>query len=58
VDPEQIDLNAMVRLAPEVLMRPRWLRDFAKTRKLPDLSTRTASTRTASPTSAGVCISA
>ena len=37
--PEQIDLNAMVRLAPEVLMRPRWLREFAKTRKLPDLST-------------------
>jgi heme/flavin dehydrogenase (mycofactocin system) len=37
--PEQIDLNAMVRLAPEVIARPRWLRDFARTRKLPDLST-------------------
>ena len=37
--PEQIDLNAMVRLAPEVIVRPRWLAEFAKTRKLPDLST-------------------
>ena len=37
--PDKIDLKAMVKLAPEVLVRPRWLWQFAKTFKLPDLST-------------------
>jgi heme/flavin dehydrogenase (mycofactocin system) len=36
--PEQIDLKAMVKLAPEVALRPRWLSEFARTGKLPDLS--------------------
>ena len=35
--PEKMDLKAMVRFAPEGLMRPRWLLDFAKTGKVPDL---------------------
>ena len=35
--PEKIDLKTMVRFAPEVLRRPRWLLDFAKTGTLPDL---------------------
>jgi heme/flavin dehydrogenase (mycofactocin system) len=37
--PEKMDLKAMVRFAPEALMRPRWLRDFARTGKVPDLTT-------------------
>jgi L-lactate dehydrogenase (cytochrome)/glycolate oxidase len=37
--PDKIDLKAMVKLAPEVLVRPRWLWQFAKTFKFPDLST-------------------
>jgi heme/flavin dehydrogenase (mycofactocin system) len=28
--PETLDLKAMVKLAPEVIVRPRWLRDFAR----------------------------
>jgi pre-mycofactocin synthase len=38
VIPENLDLKAMARLAPEVLARPRWLYDFAKSGKLPDLT--------------------
>jgi L-lactate dehydrogenase (cytochrome)/glycolate oxidase len=38
VIPEQIDLKTAVRFAPEVLLRPRWLRDFARTRSIPDLT--------------------
>ncbi len=37
--PEKVDLKAMVRLAPETLVRPRWLLEFAKTGVLPDLTT-------------------
>jgi heme/flavin dehydrogenase (mycofactocin system) len=37
--PERIDLRAMLKLAPDVLVRPRWLWSFAKTGQLPDLST-------------------
>ncbi|MFH5209580.1 pre-mycofactocin synthase MftD [Antrihabitans spumae] len=37
--PEKMDLRAMARFAPEGLMRPRWLLDFAKTGKVPDLTT-------------------
>jgi len=35
--PETMDLKAMVRFAPESLMRPRWLLQFAKTGHVPDL---------------------
>lgn len=37
--PEQLDLRAMARFAPEVLRRPKWLWDFARSGKLPDLTT-------------------
>ncbi len=37
--PEKMDLRAMLRFAPEGLSRPRWLVDFAKTRRVPDLTT-------------------
>jgi L-lactate dehydrogenase (cytochrome)/glycolate oxidase len=37
VIPEQMDLKAALRLAPEALIRPRWLLLWAKTRSLPDL---------------------
>jgi isopentenyl diphosphate isomerase/L-lactate dehydrogenase-like FMN-dependent dehydrogenase len=36
--PEKIDFQAARRYAPQVLARPRWLLDFARTRKLPDLT--------------------
>jgi heme/flavin dehydrogenase (mycofactocin system) len=36
--PEKLDLKAMAKLAPEVLLRPRWLRDFARAGGPPDLS--------------------
>ncbi|HWD95686.1 MAG TPA: pre-mycofactocin synthase MftD [Acidimicrobiales bacterium] len=37
--PERVDLHAMLKLAPDVLARPRWLWSFAKTGHLPDLTT-------------------
>jgi len=37
--PERLDLKAMLKFAPEGIVRPRWLLDFAKSGKLPDLST-------------------
>lgn len=36
--PEKMDLKAMIRFAPEGIIRPRWLIDFAKTGKVPDLT--------------------
>ena len=36
--PEKIDLRTMARFAPEVLSRPRWLRDFARSGAIPDLT--------------------
>jgi pre-mycofactocin synthase len=36
--PEKIDFEAARRYAPQVLARPRWLWDFAKTGKIPDLT--------------------
>ncbi len=36
--PEQVDLRTMVRLAPKVVTKPRWLYEFAKTGRLPDLT--------------------
>jgi pre-mycofactocin synthase len=37
--PEKLDLRAMVGFAPEVLRRPRWLYEFARTGRIPDLTT-------------------
>jgi len=37
--PEKLDLKAMVKFAPEGITRPRWLLDFAKVGRLPDLTT-------------------
>lgn len=37
--PEKMDLKAMVQFAPEGIMRPKWLWEFAKTGKIPDLTT-------------------
>jgi L-lactate dehydrogenase (cytochrome) len=37
--PEKVDLKAALHFAPEVLRKPRWLFDFARTGKLPDLTT-------------------
>jgi len=36
--PEKIDFQAARRYAPQVLARPRWLLDFARTGKIPDLT--------------------
>jgi L-lactate dehydrogenase (cytochrome)/glycolate oxidase len=36
--PERIDARAALRYAPEVLRRPRWLAQWARTKALPDLS--------------------
>ncbi|MCV7355785.1 pre-mycofactocin synthase MftD [Mycolicibacterium fluoranthenivorans] len=36
--PEKMDLRAMARFAPEGLLRPRWLLDFARTGRVPDLT--------------------
>src|SRR6202158_4358831 len=36
--PEQMDLRAMLRFAPEGITRPRWLLDFARAGKLPDMT--------------------
>jgi pre-mycofactocin synthase len=36
--PERVDLKTMLRFAPEVLRRPRWLRDYARTGRVPDLT--------------------
>ena len=36
--PEQIDLRTMARFAPEVLRRPRWAMQWARTGALPDLT--------------------
>ncbi|MER6980669.1 pre-mycofactocin synthase MftD [Streptomyces carpinensis] len=37
--PEKIDLKTMVKLAPNVLPHPRWLWTFAKSGRIPDLTT-------------------
>src|SRR3954453_19729924 len=36
--PERINLEAVRRYAPQVALKPSWLWDFAKTKKLPDLT--------------------
>jgi heme/flavin dehydrogenase (mycofactocin system) len=37
--PEKMDFKAMVQFAPEGIMRPKWSWEFAKTGKIPDLTT-------------------
>ena len=37
--PEKMNFKAMLDNAPEAIVRPRWLFDFAKTGKVPDLTT-------------------
>ncbi len=39
VIPEKMDLKAMIKVAPEGIVRPRWLLEYAKTKRLPDLTT-------------------
>jgi heme/flavin dehydrogenase (mycofactocin system) len=36
--PEKVDLKTMVRFAPQVMRKPRWLYEFAKSGAIPDLS--------------------
>jgi heme/flavin dehydrogenase (mycofactocin system) len=36
--PDKVDLHAMAKLAPEVVLKPGWLLDFARSGKLPDLT--------------------
>ena len=36
--PERVDLAAVRRYAPQVLLRPRWLYDFARSGAIPDLT--------------------
>jgi len=36
--PEQLDLRAMARFAPEAITRPRWLLRWARTGRIPDLT--------------------
>src|SRR5215831_11351759 len=36
--PEKVDLHTALRFAPQVLTRPRWLYEFARTGRLPDLT--------------------
>jgi pre-mycofactocin synthase len=36
--PEKLDLKAMLKFAPEGITRPRWLLEFARSGKLPDLT--------------------
>jgi pre-mycofactocin synthase len=38
VIPERIDLKTMARFAPDVLRHPRWMLDYARTGKVPDLT--------------------
>src|SRR5262249_51694269 len=46
-----LDLATMARFAPEVLMRPRWLLDFARSGALPDLTVPNVNARSeAAPT--------
>jgi L-lactate dehydrogenase (cytochrome)/glycolate oxidase len=36
--PDQVDLRAMLKYAPEALTHPRWLAAFARARRIPDLT--------------------
>jgi L-lactate dehydrogenase (cytochrome) len=37
--PEQLDFWTMVRFAPQVMVRPRWLLDYVRSGRLPELTT-------------------
>ncbi|GAA3610877.1 mycofactocin biosynthesis FMN-dependent deaminase MftD [Kineosporia mesophila] len=37
--PSKIDLKTAIKFAPEVLIRPKWLYQFGRTRTIPDLTT-------------------
>jgi pre-mycofactocin synthase len=37
--PEKVDLKAALKFGPECALRPRWLLDFARSGKIPDLTT-------------------
>ena len=43
--PERVDLRTAVRFAPQVLARPRWLWEFARTATIPDLTAPNLTTR-------------
>jgi heme/flavin dehydrogenase (mycofactocin system) len=47
--PEKINLEAALKYAPQVLMRPRWLLDFARTGAIPDLSVPNMTTTPGAP---------
>ncbi|GAB3661620.1 mycofactocin biosynthesis FMN-dependent deaminase MftD [Nocardioides korecus] len=36
--PEKVDLKTMVRMAPQVALRPRWMWEFGRTGTIPDLT--------------------
>ena len=48
--PEKLDLKAMAGFAPEVLRRPRWLADFVRSGRLPDLTAPNLADGGAAPT--------
>ncbi|WP_237166324.1 pre-mycofactocin synthase MftD [Mycolicibacterium hippocampi] len=48
--PEKMDLRAMLRFAPEAVRRPRWLFDFARAGRVPDLSAPNLADGGAAPT--------
>ncbi len=48
--PERMDLKAMLRFAPEGIRRPRWLLDFARTGRVPDLTAPNLADGGAAPT--------
>ena len=48
--PEKMDLRAMLRFAPEGIMRPRWLVEFAKAGRAPDLTAPNLAEGTSAPT--------
>jgi len=47
--PEKVDLKAMWQFAPEAIARPKWLWEFAKTGKIPDLTVPNLTTRDGTP---------
>ncbi|MPR00028.1 mycofactocin biosynthesis FMN-dependent deaminase MftD [Modestobacter sp. I12A-02628] len=47
--PEKIDLEAVRKYAPQVLLRPRWLAAFARTGRIPDLSVPNMTTAPGAP---------
>ena len=48
--PERMDLKAMLRFAPEGIRRPRWLLEFARTGRVPDLTAPNLADGGAAPT--------